>query len=141
MWGLNFGRGISRKVVFDPSCVYDLVSNDRDDWNKLFGVCSLRGPHHTSYRFGWRYNAKTDLIELAAYWYQRGVRGWFKLGEVSHSRPYNMQIKRKNKGVEWVINGQRGFALGGELPLIGWKLGPYFGGNNPAPKNMQIEIR
>lgn len=139
MWGLHIG-GISRRISFDPSCRYDLNGADQMDWNKLIGVCGWRGPHHNSYRFAWRYNQRIDLIELAAYVYSNGKRHIYPLGQVSIDLPMNYEIRQCKGIVQFVINGNMPVQLRGKIPYIGWKLGPYFGGNNPAPKQMKIEI-
>lgn len=138
MWGFNFGRRIKRTVKFDKSCVYTFLNEDQLDWNKLFGVSYLTGVHRHSYRFGWRYNPLTNLIELSAYYYQNGIRQVKELGEVGFDREYELIIEQKKDKVIFVVNGQIEAILTGKLPLIGWKLGPYFGGNRPAPKQMKL---
>lgn len=140
IWGLKFGRGIKRTVKFDKSCVYTLPNFEQSDWNKLFGISYLIGVHRHSYRFGWRYNPLTGFIELSAYCYQGGVRSYQELGEVSFDRLYTLEIEQKGNKVVFLVNGQIHAVLVGKLPLIGWKLGPYFGGNFPAPHKMKIEI-
>lgn len=143
VWGLHIGKSMTRTIVFDKSCRYD-IGAEQDDWNKLFGKCGLSGPHRNSFRFAWRYNKKLDLIDIAAYWYINGKRSFYKLGELDFNRSYEFRIVEQfmgsRNGVYWYINGQDHFVLPAKLPYIGWKLGPYFGGNRPAPKQMKIEI-
>ena len=67
-WPL-FTERIMKVVTFYPSTKYDLRSNDQLDWNKLFGIAFFPGKHKTSYRFGWRYNIETQMMELGAYSY------------------------------------------------------------------------
>ena len=145
MWGLHIGKSITRTVEFDYSCTYLLPEQDQNDWNKLIGKSDLLGPHHTSFRFAWRYNECLNLIDIAAYWYFKGKRSHFKLGELEFNRKYEFTIKEGFNGsrnsVFWYINGQDHFVLPFDFPLIGWKLGPYFGGNNPAPHEMKILIK
>lgn len=137
MWGPAIG-GISRWISFDASCRYDLGGPDQQDWNKLIGVCGWRGPHYNSYRFAWRYNQRIDLIELSAYVYIKGKRHIYLLGQVSIDLPMNYEIRQHNGMIQFVINGNLSVQLPGRIPYIGWKLGPYFGGNNPAPHQMKI---
>lgn len=139
MWGLKLGRGISRKVRFHKSCNYILPYPDQEDWSKLFGVAYLSGVHQHSYRFGWRY--KGGFIQIAAYVYQGGARHVFPIGEVMVERDYDFEIRQNNNLVEFIVNGNIGTQIIGKLPLIGWKCGPYFGGNYPAPHKMQIIIK
>lgn len=145
MWGLHIGKSITRTIIFDKSCAYKLAGADQDDWNKLFGKSCLLGPHKTSFRFAWRYNRELDLIDVAAYWYTNGHRRILKLGELEIGTRYEFSIKEQfmgsRNGVYWYINGQDHFVIPWNMPLIGWKLGPYFGGNMPAPRNMKIVVK
>lgn len=142
LWSLLFGRDQKKYVAFHPNCRYNLNSYDQDDWNKLFGKMpiSIKGHQYNSFRFVWRYNLKERKIELGAYIYQEGVLIKESIGFVHMKESYALELKQIGNKVHFLINGVSVYSLVGRLPLIGWQLGAYFGGNIKAPHEMDIYI-
>lgn len=137
-WGFTFAKEHSRLVEFLPSCDYDTNQNqNQDDWNKLFGFCSIKGPHHTSYRFGWR-STGAGVIELAAYSYQGGVRSMQHIGQVKIGAKTRLKMRKNGNVIEWIVGEVIVHRLVGHWPGIGWRLGAYFGGDEPAPQNIRL---
>ena len=129
---------IARVVQFTPSCRYD-IGSDQSDINKLFGVGYL--PHHHTYsaRFGWRYDTASDMIEILAYWYDKGERLWESMKFVAIGSKNIMVLRRHENMHEFYIGKER---LQIDLNSCEWGflLQPYFGGNRVAPHDITINI-
>lgn len=130
---------ISYLVKFTPSCVYS-IGIEQYDINKLFGVGYSPGHHTNSVRFGWRYLSGSH-IEIFAYWYYMGVRGWDMIGSVEIGDCHVFTLARtqsshtltvETAGIQKTIN----------IPArpLGYLLRPYFGGNTKAPHDIEILI-
>lgn len=122
-------------VIFRHDCQYN---NGQDDWNKLMGVSSWR-IHHTSYRFGWRY--RDGKIELNAYWYEDGQRFYTDtLTYAQFDLPVRLMIRQEGNKIVWRIDRKKVHEIIGRMPWLTFQTGIYFGGDQPAPHNMTIEI-
>ncbi len=130
-------------VKFDSSDVYtNQLASNQYDYNKLYGFSDNNSDHHSfSARFGWRWCH--NQVELSAYTYNDGIRTIKDLGGVDMSREHNCAI---------LVNGsQYNFVLDGDTTVMartsktkkasGYKLLPYFGGDEVAPHNITINIR
>lgn len=137
---LLFGKTITRTVTFFPSCKYDLGNTDQLDWNKLFGIGFFPGKHTLSYRFGWRWNDNTNRIEIAAYWYENGVRKSQGFASIKVMERVEYRIRRSGPFINFELSTGPGFSTPGKWQPFGWKLGLFFGGNRPAPHDIKIEI-
>lgn len=136
---------IAFRVVFDSSAKYFIPGEDQFDINKLFGVGYLPTHHTESARFGWRYNENTNLIELFAYCYINGRRVADLITTVQIDRSIILTIRisddsyrftaRKN-GIDYDYKIFRG-----SDKKIGYPLNVFFGGNKPAPKTINIEMK
>jgi len=140
---------ISFNATFKDSCKYDIGHPDQFDINKLIGLSY--GYHHSnSVRIGWRYNTATNKIDLLAYIYRNKIR--LKEDEC----PVIMSIDL-NETVYGMISNESGkfktilytqsndysenyYKSSSKLPKIGYILFPYFGGNQTAPHNMEINM-
>ena len=124
------------EITFTDSCKYD-IGQDQSDINKLFGIGYLPFHHYNSVRIGWNYNIKINKIDIWAYWYKKGVRGWEWLDCVNFMQPSYMEIQIKN--TEHIIRTKNSYfsvPVNGES--IGYLLRPYFGGNQKAPHDIKI---
>jgi hypothetical protein len=136
-----FKREFKRTYIFTGSCRYIFPAIDQEDVNKLFGICFIH-VHWASARFGWSYNLRTDTISIYAYCYKQGKKEVTLLREIEVGEPvqlilttgfgYNcFQVKTLNgNNVECLKRG------GYYWPPF--TLGSYFGGNNPAPHDIEI---
>lgn len=134
-------------VKFTESCRYDLGNTDQLDTNKLIGIGYLPGHHKDSARFGWRYDTKTEQVEMLAYCYINGRREiksichcmigqWYDLHLKVLSTCYYLAVHYKGDvrsiGHAWV-NHSHG-------KKFMYRLGVYFGGNARAPHKVEIEL-
>lgn len=137
---------------FTPSCLYEL-SNNNTQINKLYGFSC--GRHHNySARIGWRCADKeTGQIELYAYWYDGSDSHKSQyLGYTYINTPVKLQIKATKHSFDFIlydnihhdsVENQINAWLEDKRNctfMTRFKLFPYFGGQQPAPHDMVIEI-
>lgn len=135
-------------VKFTDSCRYDLGNEDQFDTNKLVGIGYLPGHHKDSARFGWRYDIDKGQIEIMAYCYVKGKRVIQSICFCEIGKEYVLQLKVL--ATCYYLDVHRL----GEMPILGhawidqyhnkqlkYQLGSFFGGNQPAPHLMTIELK
>jgi len=135
---------LTRSVTFESSNKYMLPVEDQADVNKLFGVAFGR-VHMNSARFGWRYVPDTNKFHLYGYYYRNGVRDFQFICECSPYRKYQLSVIASTEYFVFVVStpGQPMHTLKVERydkKKWGWLLGPFFGGNRPAPHTMKINL-
>lgn len=142
-------KEIVRKLWFGTSCKYTFGTEDQWDVNKLFGVAATPwGVHKNSIRIGYRFNPDINKFEILAYWYTSGVRDFQKICEVVCFRNYNCKIIVRDKYHLINISQTDNDVVLGEVMVPfkkrpGWfsvLLGPFFGGNRPAPHEMTFKL-
>lgn len=146
--GLFYAHHFTRKVIsFRENCKYLIPGPDQEDTNKLFGLGYLWNHHKESARFGWRYDPASGLIILSAYCYIRGERVIKDLARTGCREPLIYTIYEEANNYRFGIMTPAGDTLCNEwVPKFHKKkfsfpLGFYFGGNQPAPHQMEIEIK
>jgi hypothetical protein len=153
--GFRFCPVVNKKqmsvlVKFDVSCRYELQGEDQKDWNKLFGWSYLRHQDN-SVRVVWRYNENRNDIEVAPYLHSRG-----KIIFPNESQIICIAIDcftcidLIDTGDQYLVITDMGLGDNTEvcssmMPLngirkfpVGYKLYPYFGGNQTAPHDINI---
>lgn len=137
--GVGKARSISANVSFYENCRYD-IDKDQSDINKLYGL-SFGYHHKNSARIGWRYNKKLDKIELTTYCYLDGVRLREKsLGFFCFAEKIITEILIKGNLVKFVVNGSIIAEENLKTKGISYPLSLYFGGNQRAPHDMNVEL-
>lgn len=130
------------RVRFNQSCIYDQIDAE-NDWNKGAGWVYGLDIHKNSVRWAWRADKRYNAIEIAVYVYQDGVRA------VSTENIYvpidqDIFIRLRANGA-FVSLFTREFETGIRRNITfpfsakakwGRYSGPYFGGNNPSPKDI-----
>ena len=128
---------------FDSTAIYSTVNPDNQlDINKLYGFSDNNSLHQDfSARFGWRWS--DNALRLFAYVYNNGVRASKELGIVKIGSENNCSIKVNPKSYVFTLNG-----IVDSLPRTsttvkanGYKLYPYFGGDETAPHTIYIWIK
>lgn len=135
---LRSGNYMQFKARFTTSCLYIPYY---DDINKLYGFTDCNSlVHQNSARIGWRH--KDGVIEIFAYWYVDGKRGFKKLGETTiyTADTYSILIDDNNMVFTFnttthVVPRSKSCERG-----VRARLYPYFGGNEPAPQDIKIYI-
>lgn len=144
-------KNIGYRGVFNSGYEYELGSVDQLDINKLFGISY--GMHHTnSARFGWRWNVEKKMIEILAYVYVDGIRVTEDAADlhIAYVLPcvsYEYNIEVTDKYYVFTINSSLfgeprvvRIQHNGNLTWWGYKLFPYFGGNEVAPQQVRIDL-
>lgn len=128
---------------FDSSAIYSTINADnQSDINKLYGFSDNNSTHQQfSARFGWRWS--DNKLRLFGYVYNNGVRDSKELGTVAIGAENSCSIKINPKSYVFTLNG-----VVDSLPrasttakATGYKLYPYFGGDETAPHNIYIWIK
>ena len=135
---LNLSSILTFKVNFDKSCIYNLNSPDQLDINKLFGFSNGFNHHKYSARFGW--NSGVDKINIFSYVYDSGKRKSNLISKIETDRYYKMAIVDDNTNWIFAIDNYCTMVPKSEKFKIGYKLWPYFGGNNTAPQDLSINM-
>lgn len=144
----NKPERVSWLIRFDQNCNYDLKDNDQKDWNKLCGLFfNLFNPRENTVMIGWRWNLKTEKMELCAYYHVDGSREFTKsLLEVSLEETFTVEILVDYNAKEYAVILQRSsdgrrvedrkaFRHDNETC---WEVNTYFGGNRTAPQDVTI---
>lgn len=146
-WPILFNPAvISRRVIFTHSSKYELPGGDQEDHNKLFGVGFLR-PHNRSARFCWRWDQARQVFILSAYLYINGARYFEDLCDCVANHYYDCHLRITETEYQFTVRKESGDYLArmafskGHGRKLGLLLGPYFGGNRPAPKDLTIQLK
>jgi hypothetical protein len=128
---------------FDSTAIYTNVNSDNQlDINKLYGFSDNNSSHQQfSARFGWGWS--NNALRLYGYVYNDGIRSSKELGTVAIGAENNCSIKVNLKSYVFTLNGKVD-SLPRTSPTTlatGYKLYPYFGGDETAPHNVYIWIK
>lgn len=136
-------KQLSFNVQFDSSAIYHTaVAANQDDINKLFGFSDNNALHHEySARFGWRWS--DSALHLFGYIYNKGVMSFRELGTVEIGEENHCTIKADNNKYVFTLNGKETVMprLSTTTLAEGYKLYPYFGGDESAPHTIKILIK
>jgi hypothetical protein len=145
-------------VVFSERCS-TLPPTNQEDWNKLFGWSTtflpaidwkkktIKPPHHNnSIRVAWRASKIKGIIEIALYVYNKGVRIFSKPVEVPVETPVAIVVTHLTHNILATVAtaGEKGNILVIDTTLEhgwGYNLYPYFGGDEPAPVDMTLNLQ
>ena len=133
------------KAIFDSSAIYSTVdSTDQEDVNKLFGFSDNQSSHHAfSARIGWAWG--NNSLKLFGYTYNGSIRAIQQLAIVPIGQEIdcNIGIDTLHKLYLFTINGTTNSMprTANTTSIIGYKLYPYFGGNEVAPHNVTIKVK
>lgn len=130
-------------AILDSSCIYTTTDPaDQEDINKLYGFSDCSSHHQTnSARFGW--NWTRDSMRIHAYCYAGTVRSYKELGTVPVGQPFECRLSVTPTSYVFELNGKTTTMTRGckEPVANGYKLFPYFGGNEIAPHDVYVRIK
>lgn len=146
--GINFAAlghdTIAARIYFDQSAIHQtLIPENQWDWSKLIGFSDCSSFHQlNSIRLVWRWNPQTQLIELGEYIYRSGQVSYTKIHEVQIDEIFHVMIYVSSNTYHIRINGVDHSSPRpcGNSNNRYWLL-PYFGGNEPAPQDIDIHIK
>ncbi len=126
---------------FDSSAIYTaVIPSNQADIHKLYGFSDNNTQHHdNSARIGWRwYN---NELQLLGYIYNNTVRSDLFIKAVVIGSEINCSIKINGNKYIFMVDG-----TSIEMPRTstipsGYKLYPYFGGDEVAPHTIKILIK
>jgi hypothetical protein len=138
-WPFTFKRSITKTIRFSESS----VTKVDDDISKLFGLSDNWSHQTDSIRIGWR--GEGSYISLHAYIYRNGERTikwlcnvWpgeaFKATVSITQDEYLIHITRKGDHLS------EPFDRHSRWSGLRYFLRPYFGGNLPAPVDIEIDL-
>ena len=128
-----------KRVVFTAVFGYGTTYKDvPEQINKLYGIVVGWGIHKYSARIGWMY--KDGVMEIYAYWYIDGKRGFKKIGETTAHKYNDYEVEVTSSGYSFIFEDTRIFIEGDIPDKKTYRLFPYFGGSTPAPQDMMIMI-
>ncbi len=130
-------------VKFDSSAIYQTINpENQNDVNKLFGFSDNNAAHHEfSARFGWRWS--NNALHLFGYIYNNSVMSNRELGTVTIGSENNCTIKVSDSTYIFTVNNKSVTMprASKTLKAEGYKLYPYFGGDEMAPHTISIWIK
>lgn len=130
-------------VKFDSSAIYQTVDPaNQYDINKLYGFSDNGKQHHEfSARVGWRWS--DGALRLFGYIYNNSVVSYQEIGAVSIGEQHTCSIKVSGSSYIFTVDG-KSITMPRESAgdaAVGYKLYPYFGGDETAPHDMTISIK
>ena len=139
-------NGFTVTVVTNETNRYIIEGEDQWDWNKLFGLSYTwtSNKHNTVYT-AFRYNPLTGNFEVAGYLNDRGGKAWTTAVPVPIGGSAIIHARFLPDRIEYEFRvGTRTFIH--SLPVsfsrkgIGRKVGMWFGGTQPSPKRMHLDV-
>jgi len=132
------------KATFDESAMYDLGGPAlQSNKNKLMGFSDCSSAHHeNSARFAWQwYN---ERLEIYAYCYVDSVRIEEFIGHVNLNEENLYGIIATENEYQFFLNGEKKVYIDRLNQCdegLNYMLYPYFGGSEPAPHDVRVEIQ
>lgn len=129
-------------AIFDSTGIYATVNpQNQADINKLYGFADCGTFHQVnSARFGW--NWQNGQMHIHAYCYADSIRSYKELGTVLLGKENTYQIEALKGMYIFTLNGKKDTMLRHCTDtVLGYKLLPYFGGDEVAPHEVHIKIK
>lgn len=147
----NFDKSMTYVVQFEQVAYQSSSIQMLNAANKLFGF-SLDASHHhaNSLRVVWRYREKNDVdyVQLGISYYCNGFR---KIVFSDEDDMIDLSLNKRNRIELAAYSDDCLVLVDGKIictmmlerkhKFIGYKLRPYFGGNDPVPEGNAISIR
>jgi hypothetical protein len=130
-------------VKFDSSAIYNTITAENQyDINKLYGFSDNNAHHHEfSARIGWRWS--DGALRLFGYIYNNGQSSAKELTTISIGGEHDCSIRVTDHNYIFSVNGNSTTMprQSATASAIGYKLFPYFGGDETAPHDIRIRIK
>ena len=130
-------------VKFDSSAIYKTLNPDNQyDINKLYGFSDNDAHHHEfSARIGWRWSK--EALRLFGYIYNNGIVSSEEITTINIGSENDCSIKIGGDSYIFSVNGKTIAMPRTSTGAVakGYKLFPYFGGDETAPHDIHIWIK
>jgi hypothetical protein len=130
-------------VKFDSSAIYITKdAGNQYDVNKLYGFSDNGSSHQQfSARLGWRWS--DNALRLFGYTYNNGQFSFEEIAKISIGLENDCAIIVSGTSYIFTVNGKTVTMprLSEGTVATGYKLFPYFGGDEPAPHDIHIWIK
>jgi hypothetical protein len=128
---------------FNETAIYDFGDQAlQTNKNKLLGFSDCNSMHHeNSARFGWQWF--NNRLEIYAYCYVGGQRTEEFVGVVGLNEDNTYEIELTEDAYIFYLNNERITSIGRTTDCNSgayYLLYPYFGGSEPAPQDVRIDI-
>lgn len=137
------GKELRFEVIFDSSCIYNTnLAENSADINKVYGVSDCGTRHQeNSARVGWLW--KGSAVELYSYCYFRGERSSKLIGTTSIGKTNTLSISASGDQYIFEYEGEttKMKRYCNDALIKGYRLYPYFGGDETPPHDIRIRIR
>lgn len=140
--------GIRFNVKFDSTGIYETQKpTNQIDINKLYGFSdcdsTIHDHHVNSARFGWRwYN---DEMQLFAYTYKNKQNSQAYVTSIELNKEHTLNIGIQDDQYVFTVDGKEAYVTMErgctDESSTKSKIYPYFGGDEPAPHDISIEIQ
>lgn len=128
---------------FDSSAVYQTLSQANQlDINKLYGFSDNNAEHQQfSARIGWRWSG--GALRLFGYIYNNGIRDFEEITIISIGEEHTCSIKVTSASYIFSVGNTSKTMLRTSTTATakGYKLYPYFGGDEKAPHDINVWIK
>lgn len=128
---------------FTEACLYHFYTADDYDINKLIGISTSINHHHQSARVGWR-SLDGQTIQLLPYAYTYGKRVVIEepLATVAPNERFTGTMTAEPHQYTIEVNGAAvTLEKASDWLPFRYILHPFFGGDKPAPNDMDIYLR
>jgi hypothetical protein len=130
-------------VKFDSSAIYQTIDpGNQYDVNKLYGFSDNNEGHQNfSARFGWRWS--DGALRLFGYIYNNAAMSFEELGTINIGTEYTCSIKVTAANYIFTLSNTSKTLprASASASAVGYQLYPYFGGDEPAPHDINIWIK
>jgi hypothetical protein len=130
-------------VRFDSTAIYTTTDpENQDDINKLWGFSDNEQQHHQfSARIGWRWSS--GALRLFGYVYNEGIVSAKEITTVPIGAAVACRIAVKDGAYVFAVNGKEISLHRKSATALakGYRLYPYFGGDEPAPHEVRIWLK
>jgi hypothetical protein len=130
-------------AVFDHSAIYaSKQASNQSDINKLYGFSDCSTIHHeNSARFGWNWH--NNSLRIYAYVYKDGIRTSKEMTSLSLEKENEFKILKKDGKYIFTVNQAHHTVIpaGCHTQVQGYRLYPFFGGDEKAPHQVTIRIK
>ena len=128
---------------FDSTAIYKTADpSNQSDINKLYGFSDNNSQHQDfSARFGWRWS--DNALRIFGFVHNNGLIISKEIGSVSIGSENNYTIKVTSRSYVFLLNGITDSLPRASATVLakGYKLYPFFGGDESAPQNIYISIK